>query len=210
MTLDELLQAGAPPVIGILRGIKPDEVAAIAGAVFAAGIRAVEVPLNSPDALRSIEVLQSRFGGTALIGAGTVLSVQAVDAVIAAGGRLIVTPNTEPAVIRRGVEAGLDVLPGFFTASEAFKALDAGALRLKLFPASSAPATHLKAVREVLPPQVEIWAVGGTRAENLAAWLADGARGLGIGGALYRPGDAPAAVGARAAAIVAAWTAATA
>ena len=205
MRVEDLLNNGAPPVVAILRGVQPAEVLDIAGALLDAGIRIIEVPLNSPEPLASIARLQSACGGSALIGAGTVLSAGSVEAVADAGGRLIVTPNSEPDVIRRAVERGLEVMPGFFTASEAFAAVAAGARRLKLFPAGSAPASHIKSVREVLPAGVEVWAVGGTSAANFAQWLKNGAAGIGIGSGLYRSGDSAERVGERAREVVAAW-----
>ncbi len=203
--IDDLLAQGAPPIVAILRGIRPDEVAAIGQALVAAGVRLIEVPLNSPDPLASVGALARAVGARALVGAGTVLEPEQVDAVAGVGGRLIVTPNTNSDVIARAVGAGLEIMPGFATPSEAFAAVKAGAWRLKLFPAAPLGPTYLKAIREVLPPAVRCWAVGGTGADNLAHWLDAGAEGIGVGGGLYRPGDDAATVEARAAVIVAAW-----
>lgn len=205
MTIDEVLEGGAPPIVAILRGVRPDEVVAIGEALIAAGVRLIEVPLNSPDPLASVAALAGAMGDRALVGAGTVLSAVAVDSVIAAGGRLIVTPNTDPSVIGRAVAQGAEILPGFATPSEAFAAIAAGAKRLKLFPAGAFGPGYLKAVREVLPASVRAWAVGGTGADNLSGWLAAGAEGIGVGGALYRPGDSAERVGTRAQALIAAW-----
>ena len=136
------------------------------------------------------------------------LSTKDVDAVATAGGRLIVTPNTNPAVISRALERGLHPMPGFLSPSEAFAAIAAGARDLKLFPARTSGAGHLAAVREVLPSQVRVWAVGGIDATNLGGWLASGAVGVGVGGSLYRPGATPETVAAHARELVAAWHAA--
>jgi 2-dehydro-3-deoxyphosphogalactonate aldolase len=206
-TLDDLLARGAPPAIAILRGVLPDEAAAIGAALVEAGVRMIEVPLNSVDPFASIATLQAEFGKDALIGAGTVLDVDSVDRLAETGASLLVAPNTDARVIARGVALGLDVMPGFFTASEALAAVEAGARRLKLFPASSAGQAYLKSVREVLPVATAIWAVGGVDSNNAAGWLAAGAEGVALGGALYRPGMEPAEVGRRAQAVVAALNA---
>lgn len=195
------------PLVAILRGVKPDEVVAIAEALVAAGIRLIEVPLNSPDPYASIALLAKAFAGRALVGAGTVLSPAAVDAVAEAGGTLIVTPNTDPAVIAHAVARGLVVLPGFATASEAFQAVAAGACHLKLFPAATYGPDHLKALCAVIPKGTKLLAVGGVGAPDLARWRAAGAAGFGIGGELYKPGFTAADVANRAAEIVAAWRA---
>lgn len=195
------------PLVAILRGVKPDEVVAIAEALVAAGIRLIEVPLNSPDPFASIALLAAAFDGRALVGAGTVLSPAAVDAVADAGGTLIVTPNTDPAVIAHAVARGLVVLPGFATASEAFQAVAAGARHLKLFPAATYGPDHLKALSAVIPKGVKLLAVGGVGAPDLARWRAAGAAGFGIGGELYKPGFTAADVATRATEIVAAWKA---
>ncbi len=203
VTLDTLLPAGAPPVVAILRGVRPDEALAIAAALIDAGIRLIEVPLNSPDPFASIALIQDAFGGQALIGAGTVLDVAAVDQLAATGARLMVTPNSDASVIARGVGHGLDVLPGFATATEAFVAIKAGARRLKMFPAATFGPAHLKALRDVLPRDIGLWAVGGVDADNARTWLGAGAQGVALGGALYRPGLSAADVAARAKAVVA-------
>jgi 2-dehydro-3-deoxyphosphogalactonate aldolase len=198
------------PLVAILRGVQPDEVLAVSEAAFEAGFRLIEVPLNSPDPLESIARLSRAFEGRALVGAGTVLSPAAVDAVHAAGGRLIVTPNTDEAVITRTVTLGQVVLPGFATASEAFRAIAAGARLLKLFPAATYGPGHLKALSAVIPADVRLLAVGGVGPAEMGAWRAAGARGFGIGGELYRPGASPDDVGQRARAIVAAYRATSA
>ena len=197
--------APLPPIVAILRGVKPDEVVDIAAALVGAGVGAIEVPLNSPDPLESIRRLCEAFGDQALCGAGTVLTTDAVEAVAKAGGKLIVTPNTDPTVIAHAVTRGLTVMPGFATPTEAFAAIKAGARALKLFPAGTFGPGHVKAVKDVLPRDVAVYAVGGVGAGNLEAWRAAGVGGIGVGGELYRPGDRPADVAERAARLVAAW-----
>lgn len=194
-----------PPLIAILRGIRPDEILEVAKALVDAGIRGIEVPLNSPDPLVSIRRLTERYGSECLCGAGTVLKATQVDAVAAAGGRLIVTPNVDRAVIARSVELGLQPVPGFATATEALAAIDAGATALKMFPASTYGVQHLKALRAVLPGTTKVFAVGGVGARNLAEWADAGIDGIGFGTDLYAPGRTAAEVGVRATAIVSAW-----
>jgi 2-dehydro-3-deoxyphosphogalactonate aldolase len=207
MTIDDILSDGAPPVVAILRGVRPHEVVSIGEALVAAGIRLIEVPLNSPDPIEGIRRLVDAMGTRALCGAGTVLAPEMVDAVASVGGKLLVTPNVNPAVIARGVELGMEPMPGFATPTEAFTAVAAGARRLKLFPATGFGTSYLKAIREVLPAGVKAWAVGGTGAANIGEWLAAGCEGIGVGGALYKAGDDAATVGARAKALVEAWRA---
>jgi 2-dehydro-3-deoxyphosphogalactonate aldolase len=206
LAIDQLLADGAPPVIAILRGITPAEAPAIGAALVEAGVRMIEVPLNSPDPFASIAALQGEFGERALIGAGTVLDVPSVDRLAETGARLLVAPNTDPRVIARAVALGLEPMPGFLTPTEALAAINAGARKLKLFPAFSAGPYFLKAVREVLPPGIGVWAVGGIDMDNLGEWLAAGAEGVAIGGALYWPGRSAVEVAAGATRIVAAWT----
>lgn len=201
-TLDTLLAHGAPPLVAILRGITPDEAIPVGAALVAAGVRIMEVPLNSPQPLDSIALMQREFGVEALVGAGTVLDVQAVDALAATGAGLMVTPNTDAAVIARAVEHGLEPMPGFLTPSEAFAALAAGARRIKLFPASAQGPSYLKALREVLPKACGVWAVGGIGAANARDWLAAGAEGVAAGGSLYKPGMTASETGERARALV--------
>lgn len=195
------------PIVAILRGVKPAEILDIAAALVAAGIKGVEVPLNSPDPLESIGKLCDAFGDQALCGAGTVLSAQAVDDVAGVGGKLIVTPNTDPEVIARAVALNLTAIPGFATPSEAFVAVKAGAKALKLFPAGTFGPGHIKAIKDVLPKDIAVYAVGGVGAANLAPWRAAGVAGIGVGGELYRPGYTAQEVGERAAALAAAWNA---
>jgi 2-dehydro-3-deoxyphosphogalactonate aldolase len=202
-----MTHAAPPPIVAILRGVKPDEVIDIAAALVAAGIKGIEVPLNSPDPLESIGKLCDAFGDQALCGAGTVLSPQAVDDVASVGGKLIVTPNTDPEVIARAVALGLTAMPGFATPSEAFAAVKAGAKALKLFPAGSFGPGHIKAIKDVLPKDIAVYAVGGVGAANLDIWRAAGVAGIGVGGELYKPGHTAAEVGERAATLVAAWNA---
>lgn len=194
-------------IVAILRGVTPDAVEGIAGELLDAGIEIIEVPLNSPEALRSVALLATRFGDRALIGAGTVLTPEDVAAVQAAGGRLVVSPDTNPEVIRATKAAGMRSYPGVMTPSECFAALRAGADGLKLFPGSLIGPAGLKAIRAVLPAGTQVLAVGGAGAENFVQWKAAGADGFGIGTALYRPGDDAATVATRARAIVQAYDA---
>lgn len=193
------------PLVAILRGLKPDEAVAVGNVLAQAGICIIEVPLNSPAPLDSIARLAQALGDDCLIGAGTVLYADDVDAVAQAGGRLIVSPNTDTAVIGRAVNQGLTAMPGVATASEVFNALSAGARYLKLFPASTYGPGHVKALRAVLPADAHMLAVGGVGADAMAQWRAAGTAGFGIGGELYRPGMTPAGVGEKARALVAAW-----
>lgn len=193
------------PLVAILRGVTPDTVVAIAEAIHDAGIAMIEVPLNSPEPLKSIERLVGALGDVCLCGAGTVISPEQVNAVHASGGKLVVSPNTSPAVISRSVELGLTVVPGFATPTDAFTALAAGAKALKLFPAATYGPLHIAAMMAVLPPHIPIFAVGGVKLENMTEWLAAGAAGFGIGGELYRPGMTPAEVGLRAREFVASF-----
>ncbi|THD78262.1 MAG: 2-dehydro-3-deoxy-6-phosphogalactonate aldolase [Phenylobacterium sp.] len=187
MTLDEAL--AECPVVAIVRGIRPDEVVDHAQALHEAGVRGVEVPLNSPEPIESIRRLAEAFGDRMVTGAGTVLHADRVDEVAKAGGRIIVSPNTSTEVIRRAVALKLDPAPGFATATEAFVAIEAGARHLKLFPAVTYGPVHLKQLKAVLPPEAVVWAVGGVGAEDMAAWWAAGARAFGLGGELYRAGQ---------------------
>lgn len=190
------------PLIAIIRGVRPDEAEAVGEAVLSAGIRIVEVPLNSPDPLASIERLAKRFGGDALIGAGTVLDPDDVKRVARAGGRIIVSPSTDAAVIRETWDAGLVSAPGFFTPSEAFCALKAGAHALKLFPAEAASPAVAKAIKAVLPADIPLIVVGGVKPDAMRSWLDAGASGFGLGSGLYRPGQSAADTAAKAKAYV--------
>lgn len=192
------------PIIAILRGIAPDEVVPVGEALLSAGIRIIEIPLNSPDPFESIRRLSKSVGGQGLVGAGTVLDVDQVARVEEAGGRLVVSPNTDAAVIKKTVVAGLVSVPGYFTPSEAFAAIAAGAHGIKLFPAEAATPAVVKAQRAVLPNDVPLLVVGGVTADDFGRWLAAGADGFGLGGALYRAGDTVTQVHQRAARFVAA------
>ena len=180
------------PLVAIIRGVTPADADAIGDAIFEGGIRIIEVPLNSPDPLTSIDRLAKRFGERMLVGAGTVLASEDVDRVRQAGARLIVSPDTNPSVISAAAAAGLVSAPGYFTPSEAFTAIRAGATALKLFPAEGATPAMLKAQLAVLPRNVPILIVGGVKPDNMRPWLDAGASGFGLGGGLYKPGQSPA------------------
>lgn len=194
----------ACPLIAILRGIRPEEAVPIGGALLDAGFTILEVPLNSPAPFESIRRLHETYGERALVGAGTVMTEDDVAATARAGGRLMVTPHADPALVLAARSRGLIACPGFFTPSEAFGLLAAGADALKLFPAEGASPAMLKAMLAVLPKGTPVLPVGGIGAANMAEWRKAGAAGFGIGSSLYRPGDAPEAVGAKARALVAA------
>jgi 2-dehydro-3-deoxyphosphogalactonate aldolase len=191
------------PLIAIIRGITPGEAEAIGDAIFDAGIRIIEVPLNSPDPLDSIGLLARRLGERALVGAGTVLSAADVARVKDAGGGIIVSPNTDTAVIAAAAGAGLVSCPGYFTPSEALAALQAGAHGLKLFPAEGASPSVLKAQRAVLPSDVPVIVVGGVKPDNMRPWRDVGAAGFGLGSGLYKPGQSAAETAEKARAYVA-------
>lgn len=189
----------------ILRGVRPDEVLAVAEVLSSAGIGAIEVTLNSPEPLRSIERLAQACARECLIGAGTVTSVSEVQAVREAGGGFIVSPNTDTAVIRETGRLGMLSMPGCFTPSEAFSALGAGADALKLFPASHIPVQMLKALKSVLPPATPLLAVGGIGAAEMAGYVRHGAHGFGLGSSLYTRGKSLEDVAADARRLVAAF-----
>jgi 2-dehydro-3-deoxyphosphogalactonate aldolase len=193
------------PLIAILRGITPDEALPVGLALAETGFRIIEVPLNSPQPLRSIEALARALGDHCLIGAGTVMSTVQVEDVAQAGGRLIVMPHGDAQVIRAAKARGLGCAPGIATPSEGFAALAAGADALKLFPAELLTPPVLKALRAVFPPQVLFLPVGGITPQNLAPYRAAGASGFGLGSALYKPGMTPQQVSVQARAFVAAW-----
>jgi 2-dehydro-3-deoxyphosphogalactonate aldolase len=195
---------GRCDLVAILRGIRPEEAVAVTAALEASGLVIVEVPLNSPDPMVSIGALSREFGGRLLVGAGTVMTADQVGEIAAAGGRLIVTPHADAAVVRAAKRRGLIAVPGFFTAAEAFAMLDAGADALKLFPAEGASPAMLRAMRAVLPSGTMVLPVGGIDASNMGAWRVAGAAGFGIGSAIYKPGDTAEVVGAKARALVAA------
>lgn len=180
------------PLVAIIRGVTPDDAEAIGHAIYDAGIRIIEVPLNSPDPLASIELLAKQFGDRVLVGAGTVLDPTDVGRVWDAGGRIVVSPDTNIDVIAASAAVGLVASPGYFTPSEAFEAIRAGATALKLFPAEAATPAVLKAHLAVLPKDVPVLAVGGIQPDNMRPWLEAGAAGFGLGGGLYKPGQSPA------------------
>jgi 2-dehydro-3-deoxyphosphogalactonate aldolase len=197
----------ALPLIAILRGLTPDEALPVGQALAEAGFRIIEVPLNSPQPLRSIETLARALGDRCLIGAGTVMSAAQVTDVAQAGGRLIVMPHGDAQVIRAAKAQGLWCAPGIATPTEGFAALAAGADALKLFPAELLTPPVVKALRAVFPPQVPFLPVGGITPQNLAAYSAAGASGFGLGSALYKPGMTSQQVAVQARAFVAAWNA---
>ncbi len=190
------------PLVAIIRGVTPDQAEAIGEALYGAGIRIIEVPLNSPSALESIGNLAKALGERALIGAGTVLDPADVARIRDVGGRLIVSPNTNVEVIAASVEAGLVSAPGYFTPSEGFEALRAGAHALKLFPAEAASPAVVKAQRAVLPKDVPLLVVGGVTPDNMRAYLDAGANGFGLGSGIYKPGQSPDDVAAQARAYI--------
>jgi 2-dehydro-3-deoxyphosphogalactonate aldolase len=200
MTLEEALAESG--IIAILRGVRPDEVLAVAEALYSAGVRVVEVPLNSPDPYDSIGKLAAEYQGRLLCGGGTMLTQAHVEKVCAAGGRLAVAPNTDPAVIRRAISLNMTPFPGFGSATEAFLAWETGAQFLKLFPASTYGVGHLKALKAVLPPEVVVAPVGGVGPGDIGAWRAAGAGCFGIGSDLYRPSMAAEEVHRRAVELV--------
>jgi len=190
------------PIVAILRGLTPDRASSVGAALRGAGIRILEVPLNSPEPYKSIEILADESGADCLVGAGTVLSVEQAERTHAAGGRLVVSPNTHPEVIRAALARGMQVMPGFATASEAFVAVQAGARILKLFPAATYGPKHLRALREVLPVGTDIYPVGGIGAADVGPWLEAGAAGFGFGSELFKPVYTLEEIAARAARVV--------
>ena len=203
MTLeDALIECG---IVAILRGVSPDEAIAVGQALYDAGVRVVEVPLNSPAPFLSIAKLAKEFAGRMIVGAGTVLTVQDVNMLKSAGGEICVSPDCNEVVIARAVELGMVPLPGVFTPTEAFAAIRAGALSLKLFPAEAASPAVIKAWKAVLPKTVKIYAVGGVTPENMGDWLSAGASGFGIGSSIYKPGMSVDAVRDAASKLVSAW-----
>ncbi len=193
------------PLVAILRGLRPRQAPEIGAALVEAGFQLIEVPLNSPRPLQSIEAIAAQFP-QALVGAGTVLTVKDVADVAAAGGQLIVAPNFDPAVVKEAVRLGLVCLPGVLTATEAFGALAAGAAGLKLFPAEMIPPAAVKALRAVIAADVALLPVGGISTQNMAPYRAAGASGFGIGSALFKPGLAADEVAANARDFAAAWS----
>jgi 2-dehydro-3-deoxyphosphogalactonate aldolase len=203
MTLDEALDACG--IVAILRGVSPAEVVDVTQALFDAGVRVVEVPLNSPEPFVSIEKIAKAFAGRMIVGAGTVLNVQDVNLLKTHGGMISVSPDCNEAVIGHAIEHGMVPLPGVFTPTEAFSAIRAGAKHLKLFPAEAASPAVIKAWKAVLPKHVKVYAVGGVTPDNMGDWLAAGASGFGIGSSLYKPGMDGTSVQEVAGKLVSAW-----
>ncbi len=199
------LPGGETTLVAILRGVVPERILAVANAVYGAGLRTIEVPLNSPDAYTSIAALAAWRPPDCLIGAGTVLSTDQVRLTHAAGGQLVVAPNVDGEVIGAAVRLNMQAMPGFATATEAFGALKSGARHLKLFPAASHSPQHLRALRSVLPPATRVYPVGGIGAGDIAPWLAAGANGFGFGSELFRPEYSLAEIERRARELVAAF-----
>lgn len=193
------------PLIAILRGIKPEETADIVGALIETGFTAIEIPLNSPEPFRSIKIAAKMAPADCLIGAGTVLTIEDVDRLDGAGGKLLVTPNVEPAIISRARDKGMVTMPGVFTATEALSAARAGATGLKFFPAGALGASGITAIRAVLPPELVIAAVGGVSDKNFADYTKAGILAFGLGTSLYKPGMTAAEVAERAKATIYAY-----
>ena len=191
-------ELGRMPFVAILRGVRPDEVVDIGQALVAAGIHLIEVPLNSPQPLESIARLAKALGHRALIGAGTVMTPEDAAAVANADGKMIVSPNTDPAVIAHSRELGLLSLPGCFTPTEAALALKSGAHALKLFPGELVTPASARAIAAVLPAQTLLLVVGGVSAANVATWKDAPVAGFGIGSGIYKPGDTAAVVAGKA------------
>lgn len=193
------------PLVAILRGLDPAEAVDVAKVLYGAGFRALEVPLNRPGAIEAIASIVKLNLPDTLVGGGTMLNVDHVEAVYGAGGRLLVSPNCVPAVIRRAADLGMYCAPGVATPTEAFAALDAGAHALKIFPAESVGHGGIKALKSVLPAGTPVWPVGGVSPETMAAWVKAGATGFGIGGNLYTPGVTLEQLAERAATFVSTW-----
>lgn len=203
--MNDSTRTDLPPLVAILRGLQPERAADVGRVLFDCGFRGLEVPLNRPGALQAIATLSALAPAGTLVGAGTVLGAADVDAVAAAGGRLVVSPHFDAEVVARTVGRGLVCAPGIFTASEAFAALRAGAHALKLFPAEGSSPAALRALATVLPAGTPLWPVGGIEPQHLAAWRAAGATGFGIGGALFKPEFGLDEIARRARAFVEAW-----
>lgn len=204
-SLELLARARRTPLVAILRGLLPAEAQAVGEALVESGFRTLEVPLNRPGALECIATLARTLPADAIVGGGTMLTVADVEAVHAAGGRLMVSPNCDVAVIRRAVELGMLCAPGVATPTEAFAALQAGAHALKLFPAEMVGHGGIKALKSVLPTGTDLWPVGGITPESMAPWKKAGATGFGIGSQLFAPGTSAADVLQRGRAYVQAW-----
>lgn len=204
-SLELLARARRTPLVAILRGLVPAEAQAVGEALVESGFRTLEVPLNRPGALECIATLARTLPADAIVGGGTMLTVADVEAVHAAGGRLMVSPNCDVAVIRRAVELGMLCAPGVATPTEAFAALQAGAHALKLFPAELVGHGGIKALKSVLPAGTDLWPVGGITPESMGPWKKAGATGFGIGSQLFAPGTSAADVLLRGRAYVQAW-----
>ena len=209
MTLTEQWQDALKtlPLVAILRGLRPDEALGIGEMLVEAGFRIVEVPLNSPEPFDSIKRLVQALGNRAIVGAGTVLTVADVEMLHAVGGQICISPNANPDVIHRAKQLGMISFPAFFTPTEAFSAIAAGADAIKLFPAELAGTTGLKAMKAVLPKTVPVFPVGGVTPDNMKNFLDAGAAGFGIGSAVFKPGDTPEIVYKKARAFVEGWEA---
>lgn len=209
MTLNEQWQDALKtlPLVAILRGLRPDEALGVGEMLVEAGFKIVEVPLNSPEPFDSIKLLVQALGKRAIVGAGTVLNVAAVETLHAVGGQICISPNANPDVIRRAKQLGMISFPAFFTPTEAFSAIDAGADAIKLFPAELAGTTGLKAMKAVLPKNVPVFPVGGVNPDNMKDFIEAGAAGFGIGSAVFKPGDTPEIVYKKAKAFVDSWNA---
>ncbi len=193
------------PLVAILRGLRPDEALGVGEMLIQAGFKVLEVPLNSPDPFDSIKTMAEAFKGRAIVGAGTVLKVADVERLAKVGGQICISPNTNADVIRAAKALGLISFPAFFTATEAFAAIDAGADALKLFPAELAGPSGLKALKAVLPKTMPVFPVGGVTADNMDTYLDVGAKGFGIGTAVFKPGDSAEVVFKKAKAFTDAW-----
>ncbi len=193
------------PLVAILRGLRPDEALGVGEMLIQAGFKVLEVPLNSPDPFDSIQAMAQAFKGRAIVGAGTVLKVADVERLAEVGGQICISPNTNADVIHAAKALGLISFPAFFTATEAFAAIDAGADALKLFPAELAGPSGLKALKAVLPKTMPVFPVGGVTADNMDTYLDVGAKGFGIGTAVFKPGDSAEVVFRKAKAFTEAW-----
>ncbi len=193
------------PLVAILRGLRPAEALDVGEMLIRAGFKVLEVPLNSPDPFDSIQAMAAAFKDRAIVGAGTVLNVPDVERLAQVGGQICISPNTNADVIRASKALGLISFPAFYTATEAFAAIDAGADALKLFPAELAGPKGLKALKAVLPKAMPVFPVGGVTADNMDTYLEVGAKGFGIGTAVFKPGDTPEIVFNKAKAFTDAW-----
>ncbi|ESQ86823.1 2-dehydro-3-deoxy-6-phosphogalactonate aldolase [Asticcacaulis benevestitus] len=209
MTLNEQWQDALRtlPLVAILRGLRPDEALGVGEMLVEAGFKIVEVPLNSPEPFDSIKLLAQALGKRAIVGGGTVLNVASVETLHAVGGQICISPNANPDVIRRTKQLGMISFPAFFTPTEAFSAIDAGADAIKLFPAELAGTTGLKAMKAVLPKDLPVFPVGGVTPDNMKDFIDAGAAGFGIGSAVFKPGDTPEIVYNKAKAFVDGWNA---